>query len=758
MSRGSLVGHRSPSLTAAEATRHSHRGGVDRALVTAALFWAAVAPSIQFLLVEANSRAHDRLPVVALAFGVHAAVWVLVLLRRVPPRGLLVTWTLLGVAVAGQATDGAIEMLRAALNIGISASILAGLLLGLRGAVTGSLAMSLTIAVYLGAAVPELTSSTWSYLVLLPLNSVASACAAGVLVRELRAVAGVADQRALSRFTADRTLARKMLEAEAGRRRSRLLHDTVVNTLGAIATGRVVSDDAVVAQRCADDVRAVDELRARRGAAWSSIDDIFVHARAMGVEVRVGNLDGLRNVLAAQPAWQRRGILSTIREAVTTVAKHAQVTETRVEFSAETRLVTVTDTGKGMSDVGAVQSAMSIRAEDAGVQATVSSLPGQGTVTTIELPAPRPVTRSGVFERASARMATGISAVMLAQFAGVIVVTTTFRTGWSSVAIAPALIVWLIVASALIVMLRHAGTAAGLPAGAVVGTYLALAGGMVVYGMSRPEESACGVHPNLGWAGDAAAAICAVLVLLDGRVRVVAPALAIITLGSFVVLAQDAGRCGGSTVGLLVADALAVAAFVILRRQVRKLSDAAATQIDDEVRRREQQDRLAAETAIRSAGFDRLMDEARELLHRVSLYPPSIREPDVRVGAALEESYLRALIGLPYESGAITEAFVQIIDAAKRARVRIEINLEEAVLDDATAGCVSMIAVGIIGSCRPDDAVSLGVFRSAGRGEMILVAPAHALAAGRTVLTASLENAMADVTLAESDGLVEVRW
>lgn len=737
MSINSVITQPSPG-DISQNTAGSHRAGVDRALATAALFWAAVAPLMQFLLVGANSHGPARFTIVVLAFGVHATTCVLARLGRVPPAALLVTWALIGVSVAAQATDGATELLRAALNVGISVSILAGLLLGLRAALTSSLAMSVAIALALAAAVPELTSNVWSYLVLLPLNSVASACAAGLAVRELRSVAGVADQRAHARFTADRTLARKMAEAEAGRRRARLLHDTVVNTLGAIATGRIISDDNVIAQRCADDVRAVDELRTKRGATWSSIDDVYVHARTMGVTVDIDDIDGLRRLLADRPTWQLREVLSTIREAVTNIAKHAQVSAARIEFSPQRRRISVIDDGAGMSDVGPVQSSMAIRAEDAGVRTAIISTPGEGTTAAIELPAPQQISRSHVFERASLRMATSISTVMVAQFAAVIVVTTTFRTGWSVAAVVPALTVWLIVTGALAAMLRHAAPTVGLPPAAVLSGYLALAGGLVVFGLFRPAQSACGVHPNLGWTGDAAAAICAVLVLLDGRFRVVGPALAIIVVGSFVVLAEDAGRCGGSTVALLVADALVVAAFVILRRQVRTLSDAAATQIDDEMHRREQQERLAAEIAIRSAGFDRLMDDARGLLDSVAERPSSVHEPDVRASAALEESYLRALIGLPYESGEITEAFVRIVEAAKRARVRIEINLEEGALDTVAARWISTLAVSIIATCEPDEAVSLGIFRSAGRRELILVAPR--------------------VRLAHPDGLIEIRW
>ncbi len=735
-----------------------HRIGVDRALTNAGLFWAAVSPSIQFVLVTGNSHDLNRPLVVAVAFAIHAVVWVLAAFRRVSPPALLATWALIGVAIAAQASGSVTEILRAALTVGISVSILAGLLLRPRAAVISSLTISLAIATSLFITVNDVTSYTWSYLVLLPVNSLGAAFAAVVAVRELHSVAAEADHQAHARLTADRTLARRELEAEAGRRRARLLHDTIVNTLGAIATGRIVSADSVVAQRCADDVRAVDDSRMRQNRTTASVDDVLVHARAMGVELTMSNVDEFRRCIADLPAWQRREILSTIREMVTNIAKHTQVAVAAAEYCSAKRQVIVSDAGAGMPDIIPLQSAMSVRAEDAGTRTTVVSTPGQGTVTTIEIPIPRPVTRSDVFQRASFRMAAGIAAVMLTEFAVVMLVTTTLRTGWSVGAITPPLTVWLIVAAALALVLRNAGGTAGLPIGARVAAYLALMGGMVIFGLSHPAQSACGVHPNLGWGGDAAATICAVLVLLDGRVRVVLPALAVIALGSFIVLHHDAGRCGGSTVALLIADALVVAAFAVLRRQVLRLSDAVATQLDDEVRRRAAQERLAAEIAIRSGGFDNLIDEARALLLRVCRQPQLVGDQDVRAAAALEESYLRALIGLPYESGEITEAFVEIVDAAKRAKVIVEVNLEEGALDAARARSVSATIVGIIAACDPDDVVSVGLFRSSGHSELILVAPPRAIEAGGAVIAASPLAAEADVTLAKSDGLVEIRW
>lgn len=667
------------------------------------------------------------------------------------------TWGCIGIAVAVQATAGATELLRAALNVGISASLLAGLLLSLRTALSIGLVISLVTAVSLAVSVVEPTSYALSYLVLLPLNSVASACAAGIAVRELRSVATEADRRAQMRLTADRTLARKKLEADAGRRRARLLHDTVINTLGAIATGRIVSNDDTISRRCAEDVSAVEARQRQRRDVVTSIDDVVSRSRSIGVELHVIDLAGLRRWLPKQPSWQLREILSAVQEAVTNVAKHADAAQARLEFVAWAGRIIVTDAGKGMHDDGPVRSSMARRAEDAGLHITVSTVPGDGTAVSIEVPPLPPRAGAGIFEQASVRMAAGISAVMLAQFGAGTIVTTTLRTGWSVAAITPALLVWLIVAATLTLIVRHANEAEGLSAGPVTATYLLLASGMVIYGLSRPAQSVCGVHPNLGWAGDAAAAICAILVLLDGRMRIVVPALAIIAVGSSIALHQDAARCGGSTVALLVADALVVGAFMVLRRQVRRLSDEVASQIDDEVRKRREQEQVEAEIAIRSTGFERLIDGAREILSAVSRQPTLIHDQDIRAAAALEESYLRALIGLPYAAGDITEAFVRIIDAAKRARVRIDINVEDGALDAASARAVSEIVVRLLAVCHPEEAVSVGVFRFAGGGEMILLVPAHALAVASAVVADSFPGA-GDVMFFDSDGLVQFRW
>ena len=112
---------------------------------------------------------------------------------------------------------------------------------------------------------------------------------------------------------------------------------------------------------------------------------------------------------------------------------------------------------------------------------------------------------------------------------------------------------------------------------------------------------------------------------------------------------------------------------------------------------------------------------------------------------------------MPYESGDITEAFVGIIVAAKRARVRLDINVEEGTLDAATARAVSTTVVAFLAACDPDEAVSVGLFRSAGGGEMILLVPAHAVTAGPAVIASSFPSGV-DVRCSDSDGLVQIRW
>ena|GEM_PF-1200215 len=153
-------------------------------------------------------------------------------------------------------------------------------------------------------------------------------------------------------------------EAELNRRVSltvaeeaRALHDTAINTLGAIANGGIATRDAaMVRTQCARDVEHLERLlkdRAPLGPAdGAGLTLSELAATAPVSVVRTGLTDADIEALvspAVDPLLQT--MFAAVREALTNVGKHAGVDEAQLhsEFDEGRIVVTVTDKGRGFA-------------------------------------------------------------------------------------------------------------------------------------------------------------------------------------------------------------------------------------------------------------------------------------------------------------------------------------------------------------------------------------------------------------------------
>jgi signal transduction histidine kinase len=195
------------------------------------------------------------------------------------------------------------------------------------------------------------------------------------------------------------------------REHERLLHDTVLNTLTALA--RVGADDQTgVVSRCRRDVALIedalgDQDRLAAGAGGesgdlaSAVQAVVADMRGRGLSVHV-DIDG--EDVSVVPARVTAAIANATREALSNVAAHAGTGEAWVEVRQATsaadlpcRLeVTVRDRGAGF-DLDRVdrtrlglRRSIAERAADCGGQAAVWSAPGQGAVVRLSWPAPAP--------------------------------------------------------------------------------------------------------------------------------------------------------------------------------------------------------------------------------------------------------------------------------------------------------------------------------------------------------------------------------
>ena len=195
------------------------------------------------------------------------------------------------------------------------------------------------------------------------------------------------------------------------REHERLLHDTVLNTLTALA--RAGADDpAVVVSRCRQDVALIEDALgdqgdpaadARRapGDLAREVRAVVADMRGRGLTVHV-EVDGEGGPVV--PARVTAAIANATREALSNVSEHAatgeawvqvRLTEGAGDAGVPCRLeVTVRDQGAGF-DLDRVDLArlglrrsISERTAECGGQASISSAPGRGTVVRLSWPAP----------------------------------------------------------------------------------------------------------------------------------------------------------------------------------------------------------------------------------------------------------------------------------------------------------------------------------------------------------------------------------
>jgi signal transduction histidine kinase len=202
------------------------------------------------------------------------------------------------------------------------------------------------------------------------------------------------------------------------REHERLLHDTVLNTLTALArAGR--DDVAEVVSRCRQDVALIEgalsdpgdldtDVGPARADLARDVRAVAAQARARGLRVHL-DVDG--GDAPAIPAPVATAISNAMREALSNVAAHAGTGEAWVKvWQAPGRLqVTVRDTGIGFDPVSVDQTRLGLRRSiaermaDCGGHASIWSVPGRGAVVRLSWPAPAEAGREAPAGRILAR-------------------------------------------------------------------------------------------------------------------------------------------------------------------------------------------------------------------------------------------------------------------------------------------------------------------------------------------------------------------
>ncbi len=374
----------------------SSRAAVDRALRIVVLVWTgAWIPLMAFLEVDSENPTS---PISATMLAALMVGWVVVVAARLPINGWYVA-ALAGTALV-QATLTEPVGLWAESSLLITWTNLAALCCGFT--IAGARGR-LAVAVIAGTQLTVLTSrawidgtvsSAWPGVVAAAAYALADGMAAHVAASAVRTQADstdvVGDQLALER----RSLATRGAELRETERVSRVLHDTVLNTLGAIRRGVDPAEVEAVRARCALDLR---ELRGLRDRRFEATGDTGVRAdavlRALGARAAVLSLTldvrGRVSTSASIPTGVADAVSGACGEALVNVAKHSgtRAAALDLDWDGAVLAVEVHDDGRGWSgelppERGVARSIMA-RAADAGIEALVVTAPGAGTTVSL---------------------------------------------------------------------------------------------------------------------------------------------------------------------------------------------------------------------------------------------------------------------------------------------------------------------------------------------------------------------------------------
>lgn len=223
--------------------------------------------------------------------------------------------------------------------------------------------------------------------------SLVAGIAAGYLIRQAEVTALAATELAEARA---RIAAEESRDRERARQ-YRMLHDTVLSTLSALARGGLDPSDPLVRQRCAADADYLRGLISSGGVSSGNqlqgeLAAVGRSQAALGLRVHVHCAD----VPVDLPETVVRSIADATREALNNVIKHARVDQAWVtalasDGAAPGVLVTIADRGRGFNAAAGsaglgLRDSIGARLAEVGGTATVDSRPGQGTSVELRWP------------------------------------------------------------------------------------------------------------------------------------------------------------------------------------------------------------------------------------------------------------------------------------------------------------------------------------------------------------------------------------
>lgn len=521
---------------------------------------------------------------------------------------------------------------------------------------------------------------------------------------------------------------------------SRIVHDTVINTLGAIANGVVRSATTqVVRDRCARDFAVVTGLLAGRDRARRHLVDL-------GALPVPGSLQVNRPDDAELAAAQRRlgeevadALVGAAEECVRNVGKHAdaETVELRLQSKESSVTVRIVDDGIGLDGAYGLGIRESVigRIEAVGGSVVIDSTPGRGTAVTLRVPAAFAVEDDGPNE-AGAELASDarLMARQLIRRACWLMSTGIVLVGVAiELANRPGELTWTyamlaIVASMLLLAFAATRGRNAAPLGVQVALALCLPLAFVaaIAGVDFGRTDvlyfqAIGFAPLL------------IILLSVGRERLALGAgalLVAVAVSLAVVLGQESsGYAAVVMVAALPGIGLAVGWALFERLAARIVAEAERARLlvaQAALDAAAQREVTVARRRWGTAGLER----SAELLGGIADGTLDVADAEVRRACAIEERYLRQLLLLSPTAYRVSAWFAQALALARSREVRFAVRAGDLDAPDAqVAAMIGRVVLGAVEAASAGAEITVGWFPTQDGPRLVLVAPATASAA-----------------------------
>ena len=546
------------------------------------------------------------------------------------------------------------------------------------------------------------------------------------------------------------------------RKVQRVLHDTVMNTLGAVARWDA-SDRNSVAARCAADLAILQ--RAEMGSADDPgvlLESVVHRAHLLGIDIDLHAPD----TGPALPPGVAPALEGAAWETLNNTSKHVRDRRAFVDWSWDGRAghLRVTDAGPGVDGLswthGGVESIVR-RCEEAGVTARIRSSPDSGTVVDLVWTADRAgsghqVVVHGV-AAAPARPLDRLFAETLVQVCGVVVcvgmIATVALPGavrWSSLAGVVAVLG--VGCGAWAVQHGHARwrvPAVCYPALALLGTWFT---GFGLEGCSRVG--------SWWWGSLVGIAVGVAAILMDGRGWVVVAAASGFAAGNALVamgLGPATTACHPDVVIDTLVGVAGLAGLWAFRGHLTRTWEQAAEQQATLIRERSRAAVAAEAVRARRSMLGLARSVAEPVLVGLAEGDLDPGDPAVRAWSARAEGTLRALAAVPVaDAGGAGRSLMDLVLSAHDRGLELTLGLH-ADLDqkpDVVLAGAEMLERALA-VCPRGSAVQVTVLQSvSGLQCVVLIEPPTPVAP----LRRALEAAGWTVTVVGDEVLAETQW